>query len=194
MRRIRTILLLATFLITFSISPARAVPVEGPDGSFYELVSTAVTWPAARAAALAASYQGVPGQLAITSAAVDSLLAGLAPIGWLVGMGHATEGTWTWADGPRAKPVVWIGLPGGSAPAVVYTYWGPGEADDGGVQDSLLRIPSGWDDSNGAQGYSIRYSAPEPATFLLVVSALAGASLAGWRQRRRAQAPGGMRH
>ena len=86
MRRIRTILLLATFLIAFSISPARAVPVEGPDGSFYELVSTAVAGPAARAAALAASYQDVPDQLAITSAAVDSLLAGLAPIGWLVGM------------------------------------------------------------------------------------------------------------
>ena len=191
MRRIRTILLLATLLIAFSISPARAVPVEGPDGSSSEFVSTAVTWPAARAAALAASYQGVPGHLAIvTSAAGDSLLAGLAPIGWLGGMGQASEGTRTWAEGPRAKPVVWSGGPGGSAPAGVYTNWGLEPPDDGGVPDFLLRVPSGWDESNGTQGYSVRYSAPEPGTSLLFGSALAGASLAGWHQRRRVQVPG----
>ena len=174
MRRIWTILLLATLLIAFSISPARAVPVVDPEGSSYELVSTAVTWPAARAAALAASYQGVPGHLAI-------------------GASPASEGTWTWADEPRAKQMVRIGEPGGSVPAAVYTNWRLGQPDDGGVQEFLLRVPSSWVDSNGTQRYSVRYSAPEPGTLLLFGSALAATSLASRRRRRRAQAPARMR-
>ena len=191
MRRIRTIVVLVTLLIAFAISPAQAIPVQGPDGYFYEFVPELVTWPTARAAALASSYQGVPGHLAtVASAAVDSFLATLAPIGWLGGTDQAAEGTWTWADGPLANQVFWIGGPGGSASGGVYTNWGLAQPDNGGIQNFLLRGPGGWDDFNGVQGYYVRHAAPEPGTFLLFGAALAGAGLAGRRQRRRAQALG----
>src|SRR4029450_10166911 len=88
MRRIRTIVVLVTLIIAFAISPAQAIPVQGPDGYFYEFVPELVTWPTARAAALASSYQGVPGHLAtVASAAVGSFLATLGPPGWGGGTG-----------------------------------------------------------------------------------------------------------
>jgi hypothetical protein len=193
MRRIRIIVFLETLLIAFAISPAEAVPVQGPDGYFYELVPTPGTWPTARAAALASSHQGAPGHLAIvTSAAVDSFLAGLAPIGWLGGSDQASEGTWTWSDGPQANQVFWIGGPGGSAPGGVYTNWSLAQPDNGGVQNFLLRGPGGWDDFGGVQPYYVRYTVPEPGTFLLFGAALAGAGWAIWHQRRRRHALGRM--
>src|SRR4026207_764143 len=45
MRRIRIFFLLETLLIALAITPAEAVPVQGPDGYFYEVVPTPVTWP-----------------------------------------------------------------------------------------------------------------------------------------------------
>ena len=134
MRRIRTIVLLETLLIAFAISSAQAVPVQGPDGNFYEFVSTL---------------------------------------------------------GPEANQVFWTGGPGGSAAGGVYTDWGLDQPDNGGIQNFLGRAPEGWDDDAGVQGYYVEYAAPEPGTFLLFGTALAGAGLAGWHQRRRAGAIGG---
>jgi hypothetical protein len=148
MRRIRIIVLLETLLIALAISPAEAVPVQGLDGYFSELVPTLVTGLAARAE--------------------HAFLAGPAPVGWLGGSDRASEGTWTWIDEP----------------------WGLAQPDSGGAQSFLFRRPRGWDDFNGGQGYSVRYAAPEPGTFLLFGTALAAAGLAGWHQRRRGRALG----
>jgi len=57
MRRIRIFFLLETLLIALAITPAEAVPVQGPDGYFYEVVPTPVTWPTARAAARARAHR-----------------------------------------------------------------------------------------------------------------------------------------
>jgi hypothetical protein len=166
MRRIRVVVVLQSLLIAFAISSAHAVPVRGSDGNFSELVSPPAT---TRAAALASSHPGVPGYLApVSSAMVDATLATLAPIG-------------------AAEP----SGPGGAAPGGVYSSGKLGQPDDGsGGRDLLLRGPASWDDFSGVQIRSASSAAPEPGTFLLFGAALAGAGLAGWHQRRRAQALG----
>src|SRR4026207_1939518 len=118
MRRIRIFFLLETLLIALAITPAEAVPVQGPDGYFYEVVPTPVTWPTARAAARGASRLGPPrrprGGHPGRAGRVEACLAGLPPSGRGGGSDRASEGTWTWSDGPQANQVFWIGGPGGS--------------------------------------------------------------------------------
>jgi hypothetical protein len=168
MRRIRVVVLLQSLLIAFAISSAQAVPLRGSDGNFSELVSTPAP---TGAAALGSSHPEVPGYLAtVSSAMVDATMATLAPIG-------------------AAEP----SGPGGAAPGGVYTSGGFGQPDNrsgGRALLLLLRRPASWDDFSGVQGRSAWSSAPEPGTFLLFGAALAGAGLAGWHQRRRAQALG----
>jgi hypothetical protein len=172
-------------------SPLEAVPVEGPNGHFYEFVSAPLTtWPDARAAALASSYLGQSGYLAtVTSGAENAFLAALSPTGWLGGSDEANEGTWIWVDGPEAGQVFWIGGPDGSAPSGAYANWQAGIQPDngGGVQDFLTH-PLSWDDYIGTQdGYFVEYPnpVPEPGTLFLLGSTFAGVGLASWRKRQR---------
>ena len=102
----------------------------------------------------------------------------------------SSEGTWTWGDAPEANQVLWSGEPGGSLPGGADIDGGPGQPDKGGIQNFLIGGPVSWNDFNGVQGSSVRYSAPEPGTFLLFGAALAGAGLTGWRRRRRGRALG----
>ena len=179
-------LLILLLLWLWSASTIEAVPLEGPNGHFYDFVSGNFTWDAARAAALSQSHLGQPGYLAtVTSAAEEAFIATLAPIGWLGGTDQAVEGVWRWADGPEANQIFWNGGPGGSAPPGTFTNWGAGQPDNGGVQNFLLRGPGGWDDFGGTQPYYVEFDpAPEPTTLLLLGSTFAGVGMATWKKRQ----------
>ncbi|MCI0748577.1 MAG: Ig-like domain-containing protein, partial [Verrucomicrobia subdivision 3 bacterium] len=153
------------FTDTFSYSFTVADGV-GPNGNFYEvvLVSTAITWPEAKAAADARTYNGVRGHLAtITSAEEDMFLERLRQqnrptIGqnqlWVGGSqtdpaSPPTE-NWLWEndEGPIA------GFNGGAT----YANWHAGEPNDywGPATENYLAIglfdAFGWNDDGYLDG------------------------------------------
>jgi uncharacterized repeat protein (TIGR01451 family) len=103
---------------------------DSANGHSYRFISTALSWPNARAAALATCYNGTCAYLAhVTSAAIETFLRnnwntyGYAG-GHRTGNDFAWTGTWVWADGP--------------ADAWSYTNWASGQPNnDGGVQPYL---------------------------------------------------------
>jgi len=167
-------------MVVFSIAAAAsAVPIEGPNGHFYERVTEPVTeWHFAESQAEAQTYLGTAGHLAtITSAEEDDfIVANILPpsgLGEFVFVGGFQDpgspepgGGWQWVTGEE-----WD-----------YTHWNPGEPNNnGGAEDFLIYVghPSvwGWNDytSDGAgiTGYVVEYPVPEPATLgLLVVGGL----------------------
>jgi Lectin C-type domain/PEP-CTERM motif len=184
-------------------TPALAAPTQfAGNGHWYEFVSTRLNWDDARAAAGAASYNGLTGYLAtITSAEENTfaatLLNGLAA--YVGGSDAAVEGQWMWLTGPEAGT------------AFGYNNWNVGEPNNAGTMhnEDVLHIgvarTGGWNDidATGGYGYLIEYSAfsvapatsvtraaataaplavPEPGTALLTLLALGAAT--GLRRRR----------
>ncbi len=153
--------LLSAFALTAATlaSPATAAPTQFTgNGHWYEFVSTRLNWDDARAAAGAASYNGLTGYLAtITSEEENSfaatLLNGLAA--YVGGSDAAVEGQWRWLTGPEAGT------------AFGYHNWNVGEPNNAGTMqnEDVLHIgvarTGGWNDiaASGGYGYLIEYSA-----------------------------------
>ena len=123
-------------------------------------VPAGITWPAARSAAAAMTYNGFPGHLVtITTAAENGFLAasGLAGFAYWIGGSQPAGVTtpalgWAWVTG---EPFV-------------YTNWSPGEPNDfyGPASEQYLEFwsPVGtWNDQNSTFvqfGYVVEYDRP----------------------------------
>ena len=188
-RRFRPISLLSTAvagLLTTLIAHAHAAPVvwasdQGGNGHAYEYVADALDWSSARVAAHGRLFGGAEGHLAtITSQAENSLLAQLGDDGWLGGSDAATEGVWTWVEGPEAGRVFWRG--GIDGTALGYANWTANNPNDQyGREDALHLFFGGWNDFDGTgtrAGYFVEYeldgvpSVPEPSALSLLGAGL----------------------
>lgn len=192
---------LAATVSLVGFTPASAVIVEwavadGGNGHFYERVDTPVAFEVARAAALAATHNGLNGYLVtVTSAAEDAFLINnvAGGIGWTSGSDAAVEGTWAWLDGPETGTVFWQ-----NGVTLTYAQWGSGEPNSFRGEEDYLVIKFGqtafWNDLpfNSGQGYYIEYSAaptnggiPEPSAWALMILGfgLAGGAVRARRQR-----------
>jgi len=168
-RLIRSVLVVVTLalgLLTFSASGTTAnaatVMCNSATNHCYEVVSVAagITWPNAKTAAAAKSYNGFAGHLVtITSAAETSFLVtnGLTPsfhwIGGSQALGHIGAATgWSWVTG---EPFA-------------YTNWEAGEPNDyyGPASEQYLEFwvtPGKWNDQNNTflqSGYVVEYDRP----------------------------------
>jgi hypothetical protein len=177
---------------------ALAVPVLGPNGNYYELIETALTWTEAQTAAQGTSFMGEQGYLAtITSAAENAFVSGLlnGDNAWLGGSDAGVPDTWVWADGPESGDAFWQGGVGGSPVGGAYTNWGSNDPNGGLVQDSVVMCAQNvspclnenlgqWIDrqASDSHNYVIEYATaiPEPSTGVLV-----GLGLTAIAARRR---------
>ncbi len=177
-----------TETITYNFTVADS---GGPNGNFYEvvLVPTGITWPEAKAAADARTYNGVQGHLAtITSAEEDTLVHQLRQqnrptIGqaqlWIGGSQTVPDAPptldWFWEndEGPIA------GINGGDT----YANWLPGEPNDywGPATENYLAIglndAFGWNDDgflDGGRlgGYIVEYETGSGAKPLVDLTAI----------------------
>ena len=124
-------------------------------GSFYQYVSSSVTWQAARAAANSSTLNGMQGYLA-TVTSVDEFDFIKSKTGgteaWLGGTDSAVEGEWRWIDDPgvpadESGVMFWLGNSTGSAQNGMYTAWNAGEPNNSGDEDALQIILNGtWND------------------------------------------------
>jgi hypothetical protein len=166
-----TIALLAMFVVGGNVYRVMAVPVLGPGGHYYDVISAGgIDWPSADAAANALSYLGLPGHLVtITSPVEDAFVDGLrAGLGfgevWAGGFqSPITETTptagWTLVNGEGAFPGVTSASP--------YASWAGGEPNDnyGPASEQYLGIGlfglgGGWNDEGNLDligGYAVEY-------------------------------------
>jgi hypothetical protein len=175
---------------------AEATPViwsaaNGGNGHAYEYVAVNIGWIEAQSAALQRQFEGINGHLVnVTSAAENTFLGTLAPVGWLGGNDAAQEGQWLWADGSEAGQVFWLG--GSDGQAVSYASWGDGEPNNLGNEDYLNRNSDGsWNDLPSwttTAGYYVEYELPSSTTAVPEPGGLplaGAASLAIWGLFRR---------
>ena len=130
---------------------------------FYQYVSSPnITWVNARSSAKTRTLNGATGYLAtITSEEENDFIAqkiNAANI-WIGASDNATEGNWTWADGPEAGLNFWQGTARGSSPSGTswYSHWAINQPDDSnGIEDFAVTNWRGtlgqWNDvaENGA--------------------------------------------
>ena len=174
-------------------SAARALPVLGPTGDYYEFVATAREWSDALADAASRSYLGHPGYVVtITSSAENQFVENLVPddVGsaWIAASDLAAEGTWRWVAGPAAGQVFWQ-----DGTTLTYADWALGEPNDVGLGEDYgeMYAASGtWNDIQGPlvqdrRPYVVEYFVPEPGTTLLLGIGVAG--LVALDRRRRTQ-------
>ncbi len=158
----------ASATLTVDVVPGGSA--YNPDtGSYYEYVSTPLTWAAAKTAAEGMSFDGASGYLATvtTSAELNFLLAkvGVGTQVWLGGTDGAVEDTWRWVNS--------AGVPAAERDAVFFTnnataddaadFWCSGEPNDsGGAEDALQINAAGcWNDlpdSSSTLGYIVEYT------------------------------------
>ncbi len=134
-------------------------------GSFYQYVSSSVSWTAARSAANSATLNGMQGYLATVTSSdefdfIKSKTGGSQA--WLGGTDQAVEGEWRWIDDPgvpadESGVMFWLGLSGGSAQNGMYTAWNTGEPNNSGDEDALQITGIGnWNDLP-TTGYTLPY-------------------------------------
>ena len=143
---------------------------------FYEFISTALTWEAARTAAAAKTFNGLQGYLATSTTALENQFI-TNKVGttaaWLGGAdGSGTGGVanqWRWAAGPELGKRFFDQIAGGSggtnytADGINYSNWGTGEPN-GTESENALQIVSGstgkWNDlahNSQTLGYVVEY-------------------------------------
>lgn len=177
-------------------APAAAAPVIwAGNGHAYEYIGQGLTWDAARAAALASTYNGQQGYLVtITSAEEQAFVYNsvTTAVAWAGGSDAAVEGTWVWIDGPEAGTVFWQSGIG----TLTYANWTGGEPNNLGNEDHLHVNWSGdrWNDIPGTNnyGYIVEYGGlgavvPEPSAWALLILGF-GAVGAALRRSRKVRA------
>lgn len=123
--------------------------------SFYQLVSSSVTFTGAQGVAGATTLNGVNGHLVTISSAIENAfvnnLAGGNDI-WINASDSAVEGEWRWAGGEEDGLLLWNGDSSGSAVNGFYTNWNTGEPNDSGGEDAAeMRGSDGrWNDLDGS--------------------------------------------
>ena len=148
------------------------------NGHYYEIIPSALAWDAAKAAAEAMEYQGIPGHLATLTSEAENLWASenLAEL-------NCANGTSFWLGGYQAEAPWGVGEPNGGWTWVTgepwdYTFWKAGQPDNivygtgpGYPEEDYLEwnVPTGgWNDlllSAGipvyrtSQGYMVEYDA-----------------------------------
>lgn len=148
---------------------------DAATGKFYRLVNSNVTWSAAQSAAVAASLNGVSGELVTIGSSYENDLvwnlnrsATVSSGVWIGASDQVTEGTWQWYNGSTAGSNVWIGTSGGTLQSGQYANWTTGEPNNGGgsgTEDFVIqnRSTGTWNDWSGGgnAGYIIEWDASE---------------------------------
>ena len=134
--------------------------------SFYELVSSAVTWDVAKAAAEASLISGTAGHLAVVTSQTESdyLLNDLIPgQAWLGGANLLINNDWLWYGGPENGLQFWQGTSGGSSINNFYQNFKSGQPNNAGGNQYYLRKESSsgeWlDDAETTRNYIIEWDA-----------------------------------
>lgn len=151
--------LVAGLLVALSAG-SQAAPIEYA-GHYYDFVGGTFSWTQANAAALASTYNGLSGHLAvITSAEENAIIDSLFDNGfaWIGASDAGSEGNFTWRSGPEAGA------------ALSYTNWAGGEPNNfGGSENYAMMVNGGyWNDvvNNYGLSYIVEFEAddvPEPA-------------------------------
>ena len=151
-------------IISIVVSPVGLV-YNPTNGSFYEEVTAATNWTAARADALSRTFNGLNGYLTnITSQQEMDFVndyVDTSTVWWAGASDSAVEGEWRWMDGPEGGQQFWQGNASGNAVNGFYTNWAPSEPNDSGGNQDALRIEVGrFDDNPLSQnyGYVVEYS------------------------------------
>ncbi len=148
---------------------------DAATGKFYRLVNSNVTWTAAQSAAVAASLNGVSGELVTIGSSYENQLvwnlnrsATVSSGIWIGASDQVTEGTWQWYNGSTAASNFWVGTSGGTLQSGQYANWLTGEPNDGGgsgTEDFAIqsRTTGTWNDwsGGGTAGYVIEWDASE---------------------------------
>jgi hypothetical protein len=154
---------------TLTINAVLGGPAYDPaNGHYYEAVNNGsdISWSAARSAALAMTFNGLPGYLAtITSQAENSFLAATtSSAAWIGGTEDSAYGApgsgahttnYTWTDGPEQGEVFWVpscgmGLQGICGATGMFSHFNGGEPNDAGAVEHYLQFVTGgggnWND------------------------------------------------
>lgn len=128
--------------------------------SFYQLVSSAITFAGAQGVAGATTLNGVAGHLVTISSQiendfVDALAAGNQV--WINASDSGVEGEWRWAGGQEDGLLLWNGDQTGSAANGFFTNWAAGQPGGGASNDAAVMLANGtWDDVNaGGTNYYV---------------------------------------
>ena len=141
-------------------------------GKFYKTINTAETWGNAQANAVAATLEGIDGQLVtIQSAAENTFINDLraAEFGsawiWLGAGDFDQEGSWRWYDGVTAGDAFWSGAISGSAVNGAYENWNTSDPNNNGSgEDAAVMTDAGvWADNrdDAFMRYIIEWDADE---------------------------------
>ncbi len=138
---------------------------------FYRSVSSQTTWTAAQTAAMAATVNGVTGQLVtIGSQYENSIVMAMAQAmnsGIFIGASDATtEGTWRWQSGGTDGNTFWIGTSTGTQQANQWSNWQGAEPNDSfGSEDygMMYNNTGTWNDVSATTNlaYVIEWDASE---------------------------------
>jgi hypothetical protein len=166
----KTVKLSLAFALLAVAGSLAAQPVMGPNGNYYELVTTPVGWEAAKTAAEGMSLSGATGHLAtLTTAEEDAFVAGFAAASdaWFGASDLAVEGTWEWVTGET-----WS-----------YDNWNNGEPNGGTTENcGHYFVGVWWNDTicTIARNYVVEYEAadftPQSNTFATAVTPAAAGS------------------
>ncbi|MCA9048746.1 MAG: cadherin domain-containing protein, partial [Planctomycetaceae bacterium] len=138
-------------------------------GKFYKVVSSATTWATAQTNAIAATLNGVGGQLATIRSAAEfefvrsvGQTAGISG-GWLGASDSAVEGEWRWYDGTTADDR--FALANGDSFSGAYTSFGALEPSGGATENHLeFDVNAGqWNDLSGSssRAYFVEWNADD---------------------------------
>ncbi|MGZ9108267.1 MAG: beta strand repeat-containing protein [Micavibrio sp.] len=157
--------------ITAILGANAGVVYNATTGSFYRFVDSSVNWAAAKAAATAASINGVAGHLVqVTSASENAAIDTLSNNRniWMGGTDEGGEDAWRWLGGPMDGIQFWQGGSGGSIQNGFYENWDAGDPDKSNNDDDGLRMTDGGDWEDARTGTNNRYVIEWEGSQLLV--------------------------